>query len=242
MRKETSIGRVTYFQAVVLVLSVYSLVAVFVQEILKPPAAVSHLLNVFDLVVCAVFIADFIHQMVISEHRLKYFLRWGWIDLLSSIPVIGFTRWARLVRTVRLLRLMKSFRMLVGFLFKDKASGTLVTAGLIAFLLLIVSSTVILSIETTPQSHIKTSVDALLWAFSAMSSSAINGDAYPVTSIGKMLSIILLLSGMSLFGTFTAFMAGLFISPSQDIEADDIRGIKKQLQELNDHLTNMRNK
>jgi voltage-gated potassium channel len=132
--------------------------------------------------------------------------------------------------------MVKSLRMLIQFLFKDKASGTLVTTGLVSFLLLIVSSTLILYIERTPDAHIKTSVDALLWAFSAMSSSAIAGDAYPVTALGKILSIVLLLSGMGLFSTFTAFMAGLFIGPSQDIEASDIKEIKEQLRELNDKI------
>jgi voltage-gated potassium channel len=228
--------KMTYFQVVVLALSIYSLVAVFILEVLKPSAAVCNLLNAFDLVVCAVFIIDFIYQMVTSENRLKYFFRWGWIDLISSIPVIGFTRWGRLARTIRLLRMMRSLRMLIFFLFKDKASGALVTAGLLAFFLLIVSSTMILSIETTPQAHIKTSIDSLLWAFSAMSSSAIAGDAYPVTPVGKILSIILLISGMGLFSTFTAFMAGLFISPSQNVEAGDIKEIKKELRELNDKI------
>ena len=233
-------NRMTPFQTVVLVLSIYSLVAVFVLEVIKPPAAVCRLLDVFDLVVCMIFITDFIYQMVVSENRLKYFLRWGWIDFVSSIPAIGFLRWGRLVRTIRLLRTLKSLRMVIMFLFKDKASGTLVTAGLGCFLLLIVSSTLILSIETTPQSHIKTSVDALLWAFSAMSSSAIAGDAYPVTPLGKILSILLLISGMGLFGTFTAFMAGLFIGPSQDVEAGDIKEIKEKLQELKNMIEGMK--
>jgi len=233
-------NRVIQFQTVVLVLSVYSLVAVFVQEVLKPAAAVCRLLDGFDFVVCAVFIADFIYQIMASKNRLQYLLRWGWIDLVSSIPAIGFLRWGRLARTLRLLRLMKSFRMLINVLFKDKASGTLVTAGLGCFLLLILSSTLILSIETTPQSHIRTSVDALLWAFSAMSSSAIAGDAYPVTSLGKILSILLLIAGMGLFSTFTAFMAGLFIGPSQDIEASDIKEIKEKLGELNDKIERLR--
>ena len=123
-------------------------------------------------------------------------------------------------------------------LFKDKATGALVTAGLAALILLIVSSTMILFIETTPQSHIRTSVDALLWAFSSMSSSAIAGDAYPVTPLGKILSIILLISGMGLFSTFTAFMAGLFIGSSQDVEASDIKEIKDKLQALTDKIGN----
>ena len=69
-----------------------------------------------------------------------------------------------------------------------------------------------------------------------MSSSAIAGDAYPVTSPGKILSILLLISGMGLFGTFTAFMAGIFISPSQDVEASDIKEIKEKLQELKEMI------
>jgi voltage-gated potassium channel len=223
---------ITQFQIVVLALSIYSLIAVFVLEILKPSIAVAQLLNIFDFVVCVIFLIDFIHQMTISKNRLRYFFHWGWIDLISSIPVIGFFRWGRLVRTVRLLRMIKSLRILIQFVFKDKASGTLVMAGLIAFILLIVSSTIILSIETTSQSHIKTSIDALLWAFSSMSSSAIAGDAYPVTPAGKILSIILLISGMSLFGTFTAFMAGLFIGPSQKTEVEDIKEILAELKYL----------
>ena len=231
-----SSNKITYFQIIVLVLSIYYLVVVFIQEVFKPVSAVSHLLNVFDLIVCLVFIIDFIYQMVVSKNRLKYFLQWGWVDLISSVPVLGFTRWARIARTIRLLRIMKSLRLFIVFILKDKASGALVTAGLLAFLLLTVSSTLILSIETTPRSHIKTSVDALLWAFSSMSSSAIAGEAYPVTPLGKVLSIILLISGMSLFSTFTAFMAGLFIKPSQDIEATDIKKIKGELQEVNEQI------
>lgn len=232
-------NKITHFQIIVLVLSIYSLVVVFIQEILKPPTTVCNLLNAFDFVVCLVFLTDFIYQMVTSKDRLKYFLQWGWVDLISSIPVLGFTRWARIARTIRLLRIMKSLRLFIVFLLKDKASGALVTAGLLAFLMLTISSTVILSIETTPQSHIRTSVDALLWAFSSMSSSAIAGEAYPVTPLGKILSIFLLISGMSLFSTFTAFMAGLFISPSQNIEAKDIEGVKEELQILTEQIKHL---
>ena len=88
-----------------------------------------------------------IHQMAVSDNRLNYFLRWGWIDLVSSIPAIGFLRWGRLVRTIWLLKLMKLFRMLIKSMFNDKASGTLVTAGLGCFMLLIVSSSLIYSAD-----------------------------------------------------------------------------------------------
>ena len=31
----------------------------------------------------------------------KAFLKWGWLDFISSIPMLGIFRWARLARGVR---------------------------------------------------------------------------------------------------------------------------------------------
>lgn len=46
------------FQIVVLLLSIYAIVSVFVVEVLRPSIAICRVLDAFDLVVCAVFIAQ----------------------------------------------------------------------------------------------------------------------------------------------------------------------------------------
>jgi len=51
-------------------------------------------------------------------------MKWGWIDLLSSIPMVGFLRAGRLLRLIRLLRVIRAFRStrhLVNHIFANKA-------------------------------------------------------------------------------------------------------------------------
>ena len=52
---------------------------------------------------------------MLAERKLAY-LKWGWIDLISSIPMLDFVRWGRIARVVRLIRVLRgvrSTRMLV---------------------------------------------------------------------------------------------------------------------------------
>jgi hypothetical protein len=47
------------------------------------------ILDYADTVVCGLFFIDFLYSLARAERRLHYFLTWGWIDLLSSIPTVG---------------------------------------------------------------------------------------------------------------------------------------------------------
>lgn len=62
-----------------------------------------------DLAICLVFLADFFVNLKIAENKLGY-LRWGWIDFISSIPAIDTLRWGRLARVVRIVRFLRSLK------------------------------------------------------------------------------------------------------------------------------------
>lgn len=77
-------------------------------------------------------------------------MKWGWIDLLVSIPMIEVLRFGRIFQLIRLLRIVLALRTaqhLVSHLFYNRAKGTLTSALVLARLLLIFSSTSILQIE-----------------------------------------------------------------------------------------------
>lgn len=61
-------------------------------------------------------------------------------------------------------------------------------------------------IEYGVNSKIKTYVDALWWGFSTATTTGY-GDITPVTVPGKFLGMLLMLTGMALFGMFTALFA-----------------------------------
>jgi voltage-gated potassium channel len=235
--KNVQAEKLTPFQFVMLALSVYVIVALFIQLIIKLPPQILYLLDSFDFAICLVFLFDFFYRLVNSSNKLQ-FLKWGWIDFISSIPTIDILRWGRLFRVFRIIRLLRAFKstkILVSFIYQNRAKCSFAATAIISFLLVIFSSIAILTFEDQPSSHIKSPIDALWWSFSTISTTG-SGDAYPITTAGKILSVILAISGVGLFGTFTAYVARFFIEPSQKQEEREIIELKNQIFNLNSKL------
>jgi len=141
-------------------------------------------------------------------------MKWGWIDLISSIPNVDFLRAGRTLRLIRLLRILRAFRStkhLVDYIFKSKSQGAFTTVTILAVILIIFSSIAILQLEDDPNSNIKTAEDALWWTYVTITTVGY-GDKYPVTTGGRMLGAVLMTAGVGLFGTFTAYVSSWFLA------------------------------
>jgi hypothetical protein len=68
-----------------------------------------------------------------------------------------------------------------------------------------------LSVETDPNSNIKTAEDAIWWTITTITTVGY-GDRYPVTTAGRIIGMIVMVSGVGLFGTYTAYIASLLPS------------------------------
>lgn len=79
---------VTPFQILILVLSVYVIGALVADLVFDLPDDVSTLLGYLDNVVCFFFFLNFWMRLQQAEDKLR-FMRWGWIDLLASVPAGG---------------------------------------------------------------------------------------------------------------------------------------------------------
>jgi len=76
--------------------------------------------------------------------------------------------------------------------------------------MLIFSSISILQVETVPESNIKTAGDAIWWSFVTITTVGY-GDKFPVTGEGRVIAAFLMVTGVTLFGTFTGFIAAWFM-------------------------------
>lgn len=212
-----------FLNLLILLLSFYVLIALLVDTIFKLPPETSKLLNYIDNIICAVFLFDFIVRFRKAESKLA-FMKWGWIDLIASIPTFDFMRAGRLLRVIRLIRLIRAFRStrhIVQHVFKNKIQGTLTSVAIIAVLMLLFSSVAILQFETDPNSNIKTAEDAIWWSYVTITTVGY-GDKYPVTTEGRIIAVILMTVGVGLFGTFTAFVSSWFVkSNSQTPEKQE---------------------
>lgn len=211
----------TTFDFVIMVLSIYVLLELIITSIFSLSADIKQLLGFIDDIICFVFLADFGIRFYKSENKLK-FMRWGWIDLLSSIPTFGLLNGGaqyfmagRVVRLFRLFRILRAFRSteyLMKYLFKSKIRGTMMSVVLMTILMIISSSISVLLFEKGHDgSNINSGGDALWWAFETITTVGY-GDRFPVTFGGRIVGVILMITGCGLFGTYTAYVASLLMS------------------------------
>lgn len=196
---------------VIMVLSIYVLIAIIVDTLVKLPDNIHELLQIIDDAICIVFLIDFFKRFFRAENKLA-FMKWGWIDLVSSIPALPFVRFGRLFRLIRLFRIMRAFRsikVLTEYVFRNRVQGTMSAVTIVTLLVVIFSSISILMVENDPASNIKTAEDAIWWSLVTVTTVGY-GDKFPVTTEGRIIGTLLMFVGVGLFGTFTAYVASWF--------------------------------
>jgi voltage-gated potassium channel len=235
-------NNLTGSQLVMLVLSVYVLAALFADTVFKLPEPVSSLLQTVDTLICLVFLADFFYHLARAESK-RAFLKWGWIDFISSIPALTLFRWGRIVRVVRVIRILRgarSVKYILHLLFLNKARGIFGTVILVTASLLIFASIAILNVETVPESNIKTAGDALWWAMSTITTGG-NADKFPVTAAGRIIGVILMTTGVGFFGTLTAYIASVFLR-SAKTETKPETDLARELKRLHERMERIETK
>jgi voltage-gated potassium channel len=225
----------TTYELFIGILGVYSLLVVGLIFLLPVSSPAREILLVADTLTCFIFLADFFRSLIRAPRKRAY-LKWGWLDLLGSIPGILILRLARLRRlgqAVGVLRQQKRgkvFRRLSQRLAESAIGGT----GLVVILALTFGSLFILQAERQdPAANIRTSADALWWSFVTMSTVGY-GDYFPVTRWGRLLAILLMTVGVGIFGVLTSYLATVFITPYQkDKEStDDIKSLRDDMAAL----------
>jgi voltage-gated potassium channel len=202
---------------IILILSLYVLISLVVTTFFSVTPEVHKILLQIDNFICIIFLIDFFYRFYKAPSKLK-FLKWGWVDFISSIPFIDFLRVGRLLRLLRLLRILRAFKSvkhIVEHVYKDKSKGLLSTVAIIAFLMVLFSSITILQVETAPNSNIKTAEDALWWSYTTLTTVGY-GDKYPVTTEGRLIAAVLMTTGVALCGTFAGYIASLLMSKKED--------------------------
>lgn len=197
----------------VIVLSIYVLLELLLSTFFKLSTETTLLLDYIDNGICIFFLLEFFIRFYKAESKLK-FMKWGWIDLLSSIPMLDVARAGRTFRLIRLLRILRAFRStrhLVNHLLQKKAKGAFGIVAVIALLMIIFSSIAILQVETDANSNIKTAGDAIWWAYVTITTVGY-GDKYPVTTEGRIIAAFLMTTGVGLFGTFAGYVSSWFLN------------------------------
>jgi len=221
------------FQAVILILSLVTVTALVVELFFNIPPEAQRVMRWTDNLICTLFLFDFSIRLYHAESKLA-FMKWGWIELLASIPEIEALRWGRLFRVFRILRIIlitRSLRQYLTELFQNRTQGGVASVFLITFLVIFFSSVTILIAESSSGSMIRTAGDALWWSITTITTVGY-GDMYPLTSAGRVIAGLLMITGVGLFGTLSGVIASFFLGHEG--------GQKKKEEILMEHLHHLR--
>ena len=212
MNEDLAKKELNLFNIIILVLSLYVLISLIVTTFFVLSDEVTVLLNYVDNVICIIFLVDFAIRFKKANNKLV-FMKWGWIDLISSIPYIDFLRAGRVLRLIRLIRVFRAFKatkLIFEHINRNKKQSALTSVALISFLMIIFSSIAILQFEKDVNSNIKTAEDAIWWSYVTITTVGY-GDKFPITTEGRIIGAVLMTMGVGIFGTFTALVSSWFI-------------------------------
>ncbi|NBR42670.1 MAG: hypothetical protein EBU04_07355 [Verrucomicrobia bacterium] len=212
----------------VLVVAVLSLLLVFLETFVHIPPRTLLVLRDIDRLACAIFLAD----IVVRWRREKWaasFWRWGWVDLLASIPFDPAFRTLQAIRIYRIIRLIRVLKKLQTLTGGTSLNEKLLALPAIALVMVFFSTNLILEVERLdPNSNIKTAGDALWWALSTVTTVGY-GDTYPVTTEGRIIAAVLMLIGIALFGSMSAIITSKLILPKETKDHEEMRHEMRQL-------------
>lgn len=198
------------YEIFLFLLTLLSVVNILRSFFLSGPA--QEVIEIIDTAICVIFMVDFFYRLIRTRPVRYYLFDWyGWMDFVGSLPFPGF----RLVRLLRYgligRRLHKAdFWVLQKKTLRQRALSTLLGVVLLAILILEISGTLILRVETPATgANILTASDALWWNLVTIATVGY-GDRFPVTNSGRIIAIFVMTIGVGLFSVFTSYLADWF--------------------------------
>lgn len=194
------------------VVAVIFLAAYSIQVLAQPHGALHTALEVGTTIVWAAFLIDYLVRLSLATDRLRWFFR-HLLDL--AIVALPF------LRPLRLLRLLVLFAALQKAIGGAIRGRVIIYTAFSAALLIYVASLAILETERShPDSSIKTFGDAVWWSITTVTTVGY-GDLSPVTGVGRVIAVLLMIGGISLVGVVTATLASWIV---QRVAEEDTAG------------------
>jgi len=184
---------------------------------------------VFDWFIWLLFVIELVTMLVVVEDRWRY-LREHPLDLVIVLLTPPFAPAAlqatRLFRLLRVVRLVKA-----GFVVRRLVSPAGVRdAAVLTVFIVLVGGAAFAAVENGHHDSPVSAWDGVWWATSTVTTVGY-GDLYPATTIGRIIGIIVMASGIGFVALLTATAAARFNTWERREE-----GVSDELTEVNDRL------
>jgi voltage-gated potassium channel len=171
----------------------------------------------------ALFLIDYVVNLVLAKPRWRWFYRHLFDLAVVALPIL------RPLRLLRLVTLVRVFHRLSGNLVRGRV--VMYAAGS-AVLLIFVGALAILDVERgAPGAKISSFGDALWWAVTTITTVGY-GDLYPVTVVGRLVAVGIMIGGVALIGVVTATLASWIVERVALQDEEKQTATRRQVNEL----------
>lgn len=225
---------INIFIVVLIILNVAAVMIETLKAVESSPQVMRYF-HYFDWISVTIFTVEYVLRVWSSNHEPKYKHRvWGrlrymvspaaLIDLIAILPsylhaFIGLD--LRVLRMLRLLRFFRLFRLtaythsaqMIMNVFR-KRKNELGLSFILAVFLIIIASCVMYFVEhryPTEETSQFTSIPATIWWAVVSLTTTGYGDMYPLTSLGKAMASIIMLTGVAFFALPAGIITAGFI-------------------------------
>jgi len=182
---------------------------------------------VLNWVIWVAFVLEFVVRWAADGRRS--FPRRAWFDvfLIVVTPPIGIPDSIQGIRTLRALRVLRLFRafgviaMALRLGRRHFGKRHFHYVGLVAVATVLLGAAGVYVVEGDENRAITSYGDALWWAI-VTATTVGYGDVSPVTVEGRLIAVMLMLTGIGVIGVFTATVASFFFEHEQQSENTEL--------------------
>lgn len=178
------------------------------------------------------FVVELFLRFAIARKKQRFF-RHYWLDLVAILPMPPQWTLFRLLPLLRLPRASILINRNLHYISPQISGlyGAQISALLIIVLIMLFGGLAFYIIEGTSNPDIETLGDALWYSFFSLVSAEPIG-AYPQTHAGRIITLVVVLSGLTLFAVFTGVVSAFMVQRLQSVMS-----IKNfDLDELRNHI------
>ena len=227
----------------IIILIILNVTAVILETVQSIHEKYFEFFRIFDMVSVFIFTIEYVLRVWSSNHdprykhslhgRLRYMVSTdALIDALAILPfyihvIVGLD--LRVLRILRLLRFFRLFRLtaymksakMVKNVFKSRANELKLSFVLISFVI-IIAACLLYFAEHLAQPKVFSSIPATLWWAVVTVTSIGYGDMVPITTLGKVLSGLISLSGLAVFALPAGIITAGFLEEISKIKKKEI--------------------
>ena len=172
-----------------------------------------------DNIIWLLFVINLIVKLIISPRRLS-FLKSNWLEVIVVLPYL---------QPLRIV--IFGSKAIWGMTRISRPDFLIVVSGG----LVITAATIVTSLERSRNPDLGSFPDALWWAVVTITTVGY-GNQEPVTFFGRIVAVILMITGVGFFGAIAANLAAFFVKKDEGSKIDklqkDINEIKAKLDKL----------